>query len=127
MWWQQKKRQFTCSFQCRRWLQTALVGEKKDPRRLEHGAGARTVHISLIKGPSLLNLPYIQYILALSVVTTTGFIIMFGNYVFWGSRESNPLSYHGGQICTSVETTWNPLSLGCVLPLQVRLNSYHAF
>ena len=83
-------------------------------------------HIFL-KGPSPLNLPYIHYVLALSLLTTGLYVIMFGNYVFFFALVGPTHWATMGAKYTSVETTWNPLALGCVLPLQVRLKSYHAF
>ena len=71
------------------------------------------------KGPSSLNHPYIEYVLALPLPDYT----LYLEVAFSGQCRSNPLSYQGAKY-TSVKTTWNPLTLGCILPLQVRLNSY---
>ena len=65
-----------------------------------------------LKGPSSPNVPYIQYVLALSLLLEL-YIIMFGNNcVFFRLswvQPIMPIEVPWGQI--SVEKTWNPLLL----------------
>ena len=72
--------------------------------------GSTLLYPYFLKGPSSLNLPYIQYVLAFCHYSWI--MIIFGNYVLVFFALVGP-THHAhwatmGAKYTSVETTWNP-------------------